>query len=969
MDEADLLGDRIAIMGDGKLVCCGSSLFLKRHYGVGYNMTLEKKSSTNFDSRALNDAVVKRVPEASLLTDAGKEITYQLPFSASSTMPALFEHIDRSMDSLGLESYGISVTTLEEVFIKITQSTHTVMTADAGRKGTDSSKDLPSKDPKPDPIPRAERVNSDGDVEGGLDTWKETGFAAVDFGRIPETEHVRYFARHFYALLIKRYLYFQRDKKAWVFTFVVPFLFLLAGMLILKYTKSDFTQPVKVITPTMYNVGITTNRLPTPYSTNALGSSPTPSQTSVFCSSSAYCTAFNPSWADATNGAIAKIKDASSNPMLAATSYSIYNTSQYLWNHREKYKASQFGAFTFSNGPDASCFSPSYPGWRCNAQYYLHANFTALHAAPLFGMMLADGVLRSKDSTASLSVSVHPLPFTSRQSEQATGYATDTVVTFLMLAVPFVPAAIATFIVREREVKAKHQQVVSGVGIFAYWLSTFLWDQLTWMITLFLFVVVICGPVFGADTAVLGGNGAYDACGRLFALLYLFGAAVAGFTYLISFIFTQPATAQIAMIFIVFITGMVLSIIGIVLRLLTDTRDDYKLWVRYFLCLLPPYALGDGLHAMALIDVYSALELKGGAKYNVLDWEITGLPLMMLGWEAVVYLALTIAFEWISSIPSISGVFARIGRNLPPDVAGLKDDDVLTEEQRVAECRPEDATILVRDFRKMYSTGKYAVKGVSLGIPNGECFGLLGINGAGKSTTLSMLSGEFPPTQGEGYLAGLDLLTDIHTCRRKIGFCPQFDSIFELLTGREHLELYARIKGINDEDISKVVNGKIREMGLVEYADRFAGTYSGGNKRKLSVAIAMIGEPSIVFLDEPSTGMVRFVICANKDIGGLFMLLSSFSLPNLITPPPPSLPRYTQNIGPRGAPLHVGCHHRHCDQARKVQSHPHYTFYGRYVLGLLTAVHVGVLCPPSLFFKSPHYHYTTFHAHTHITLT
>ena len=82
-----------------------------------------------------------------------------------------------------------------------------------------------------------------------------------------------------------------------------------------------------------------------------------------------------------------------------------------------------------------------------------------------------------------------------------------------------------------------------------------------------------------------------------------------------------------------------------------------------------------------------------------------------------------------------------------------------------------------------------------------------------------------------------------------MGFCPQFDSIFDLLTAREHLMLYARIKGIVEKDLNRVVNVKIAEMGLTEYADRLVGLYSGGNKRKLSVAIAMIGEPSIVFLD------------------------------------------------------------------------------------------------------------------------
>ena len=112
-----------------------------------------------------------------------------------------------------------------------------------------------------------------------------------------------------------------------------------------------------------------------------------------------------------------------------------------------------------------------------------------------------------------------------------------------------------------------------------------------------------------------------------------------------------------------------------------------------------------------------------------------------------------------------------------------------------------------------------------------------------------MLSGEIPPTTGDIRLSGMDMFTRAHECRKHIGFCPQFDALFELLTAREHLTLYGRLKGIEEEDVARVVNEKIGEMGLTEYADRLAGTFSGGNKRKLSVAMAMIGEPSIVFLD------------------------------------------------------------------------------------------------------------------------
>lgn len=122
---------------------------------------------------------------------------------------------------------------------------------------------------------------------------------------------------------------------------------------------------------------------------------------------------------------------------------------------------------------------------------------------------------------------------------------------------------------------------------------------------------------------------------------------------------------------------------------------------------------------------------------------------------------------------------------------------------------------------------------------------------AGKSSLLNILSGENAPSTGNAILAGHSVLTDMPKCRYHIGFCPQFDAIYDLLSAREHLELYAAVKGIRPENIPGEVNHKIRDLGLTEYADRAAGGYSGGNKRKLSVAMAMVAEPSILFLDEP----------------------------------------------------------------------------------------------------------------------
>ena len=844
MDEADLLGDRIAIMGDGKLCCCGSSLYLKRMYGVGYNMTLEKKNATTFNSKKMITKVTNEISEATLLTDVGTEMTFQLPFNASPKFPTLFDHIDSNFEELGLASYGISVTTLEEVFIKITRSTHTNTEA---QKGIDIAK-----------------INGKSSMSEETDTLVISSDAAEkqkvgimhDFEKIPEDNQYEYFIQHMKALFIKRGLYFIRDRKAWVFTFLVPFVFLLVGLIIMANTYPSTYDPSKIMATTMYNPKVSSaSRLPTPFvNERELSYTQCSVNFPAFCAA-AYSTVRSDSNVAASLDIIGNfslgssfpfedVSMGSTLPLSSSASNAVSNMSTYLFNNMNAQESMRVGGYVFDSTTNREM------------SFIAYTNYSAVYAVPLYQTLMVDATVRSINPTASVTSRFFPLPPTKNQDDFYSNYNVDLVVTFIMLAIPFVPAAFITYIVREKEVKAKHQQMVSGVGVVAYWLSTFIWDNLTFLFTVCLFAVLVAGPVFGEETKPLGGGGeAYGVeLGCFFGMMFLFGTSMTGFTYLLSYAFKTPATAQVCMIFVCFILGLALSIVGIVLRILPDTRDDYNLYIRYLLSVFPPFALGDGLHNMALINVWSAYE-NGGIQYDPRDWEITGMSMMMMGWETVVFLAGTILFELITAMPSIQKFADSLLGDLPVTDEALKDCDVIAEEKRVESGLADESTILVKGLKKQYAGGKYAVKGVSIGIPNGEVFGLLGINGAGKSSTLSMLSGEFAPSSGDATLAGLDLLTDIHKCRRKIGFCPQFDALFELLTAREHLDLYARIKGIEEQYIEAVVDAKINEMGLTEYADRYAGTYSGGNKRKLSVAIAMIGEPSIVFLDEPSTGM------------------------------------------------------------------------------------------------------------------
>eukprot|EP01034_Spumella_vulgaris_P036559 gene36559-45086_t len=193
------------------------------------------------------------------------------------------------------------------------------------------------------------------------------------------------------------------------------------------------------------------------------------------------------------------------------------------------------------------------------------------------------------------------------------------------------------------------------------------------------------------------------------------------------------------------------------------------------------------------------------------------------------------------------------------------DQDVQAETDRVDAMNLTNASdlqhnaLIMRNLVKTYPPSvlggevKRAVRGVSLACPLGERFGLLGINGAGKTTTLSILTGDIQPTSGEVFIGGRSLSDP--TTKRMIGYCPQVDPLLDLMNAYETLWFFGRIRGIPEDVLKERVDSLIVATGLLNFAVKPCGTYSGGNKRKLSLAVAMIGDPKVLFLDEPSTGM------------------------------------------------------------------------------------------------------------------
>src|SRR5437588_3362145 len=162
--------------------------------------------------------------------------------------------------------------------------------------------------------------------------------------------------------------------------------------------------------------------------------------------------------------------------------------------------------------------------------------------------------------------------------------------------------------------------------------------------------------------------------------------------------------------------------------------------------------------------------------------------------------------------------------------------------------------IAVEGLRKRYGKVE-ALAGVTFKVEEGEVFGLLGPNGAGKSTTVRVLTTLTKPDSGHGLVAGHDVVRHPNRARRAIGYVPQDSGIDRDATGRENLMLQGRIYGLHGSGLRARVKEVLELVGLPDAADRVVRGYSGGMKRRLDIALGLIHRPSVLFLDEPTTGL------------------------------------------------------------------------------------------------------------------
>uniref|UniRef100_A0A7M4FEA2 P-type phospholipid transporter n=1 Tax=Crocodylus porosus TaxID=8502 RepID=A0A7M4FEA2_CROPO len=810
MDEADILGDRIAIISQGKLYCSGSPIFLKNIFGTGFYLTLVRKMKnirckerkdvvSTQSSQDLTTLIHHHIPEAKLIENIGQELIYLLPSKdfKQSSYASLFRELEETLDDLGLSSFGISDTPLEEV--------------------TDASETLPGmKNEKAEQTPSA--VNSTSQTPIGLAEDDSEGKASYQY------KGFQLIHQQIKALLIKRFCHATRSQKDFLAQIVLPSSFVLLALILTLIVPPFGEYPSLTLHPGIYGHQFLVACEPCLY---------TAKETVFPCNRNYPCSNMSTAW---------NVPTVSS------------NVTNVFWVH------------TWSpDNPTPSCKCSTHkkltmlpecpPGAGGFPPPQVWFNNKGWHAMVIFLNIANNGVLRANlqkgQSPEEYGITVinHPLNLTKEQLSEVTILTTSVdaaVAICVIFAMSFIPASFVLYLIQERVTKAKHLQFVSGVTAAVYWLTNFFWDIVNYVVSAVMVVGIFIGFKKKAYTSPSN-------LPVLIALLLLYGWAVIPMMYPAAYLFSVPSTAYVALSCINLFIGINSSAITFVLELFENNPSLLKFnnKLKNLLLIFPHFCLGRGLIDLAMNQAVTDVYARFGEERvsNPFQWDFIGKNLFAMAVEGIVYFAFNLFMQHR---------FFHTRWFYYPVTTPIndEDEDVAEERQRILKGGSKTDILTLKELTKLYTTGQRpAVDRLCVGIRPGECFGLLGVNGAGKTTTFKMLTGDTDVTTGDAVVAGNSILTNISDVHQSMGYCPQFDAIDDLLTGREHLRLYACLRGVPGKEIERVAEWGIQKLGLHMYADQLAGTYSGGNKRKLSTAIALIGCPPLILLDEPTTGM------------------------------------------------------------------------------------------------------------------
>ncbi|KAF0694082.1 hypothetical protein As57867_014957, partial [Aphanomyces stellatus] len=414
-------------------------------------------------------------------------------------------------------------------------------------------------------------------------------------------------------------------------------------------------------------------------------------------------------------------------------------------------------------------------------------------------------------------------------------------------------SSVLVALITEKETKARELMKILGVHESAIVLSWYITYGLVFITAAILQAVAGKLVLFKNSNLLL-----------LFLFFLFFGWCVLSYGYMISAIFSKSRT------------GTYIGMIGFFAMYLVTAgfTDDSTSKSKSIACIFAPAAMTFGVKSLADSETNGV-----GITWANVNSEFNNFKFAtamgMLLFDAILYTLLGLYFERV--VPKDYGVtekwyffvspaywrkklskktpVAQVDHGIALDVTS---DNIEPVGMELKKQEQSGEALQIRNLRRVFPVPggeKVAVKNMTMTMYKNQITCLLGHNGAGKTTLISMLTGMIPASSGDATVNGLSLNGDLNEIRRSLGMCPQHDVLYTELTVQEHLMFYGKIKGYTGKALELEVEQKIVEVGLTEKRHVYSNELSGGMKRKLSLAIALLGDSKIVFLDEPTSGM------------------------------------------------------------------------------------------------------------------
>ncbi|XP_047294004.1 phospholipid-transporting ATPase ABCA7 isoform X5 [Homo sapiens] len=810
LDEAELLGDRVAVVAGGRLCCCGSPLFLRRHLGSGYYLTLVKarlplttneKADTDMEGSVdtrqekkngsqgsrvgtpqLLALVQHWVPGARLVEELPHELVLVLPYTGAhdGSFATLFRELDTRLAELRLTGYGISDTSLEEIFLKVVEECAADTDMEDGSCGQHLCTGIAGLDVTLRlKMPPQETALENGEPAGSApETDQGSGPDAV--GRVQGWALTR---QQLQALLLKRFLLARRSRRGLFAQIVLPALFVGLALVFSLIVPPFGHYPALRLSPTMYGAQVSF------FSEDAPGD---PGRARLLEALLQEAGLEEPPVQHSSHRFSAPEVPAEVAKVLASGNWTPESPSPAC-------QCSRPGARRLLPDCPAAAGGPP-PPQAVTGSGEVVQNLTGRNLSDFlvktYPRLVRQGLKTKKWVN---EVRYGGFSLGGRDPGLPSGQELGRSVEELWALLSPLPGGALDRVLKNLTAWAHSLDAQDSLKI---WFNNKGWHSMVAFVN-------------RASNAILRAH-------------------------------LPPGPARHAHSITTLNHPLNLTKEQLSEGALVTTWCQHASWCSSFW----PSSRGHMWPLPTCLLSCCCYYCMGDRQFqSPLRWEVVGKNLLAMVIQGPLFLLFTLLLQHRSQLLPQPRV-----RSLP--LLGEEDEDVARERERVVQGATQGDVLVLRNLTKVYRGQRMpAVDRLCLGIPPGECFGLLGVNGAGKTSTFRMVTGDTLASRGEAVLAGHSVAREPSAAHLSMGYCPQSDAIFELLTGREHLELLARLRGVPEAQVAQTAGSGLARLGLSWYADRPAGTYSGGNKRKLATALALVGDPAVVFLDEPTTGM------------------------------------------------------------------------------------------------------------------